>query len=184
MIQKHNLSFWEFLTSTTTLTIAIAGINCSNKLIICSIFMVLSLGISLLTQIKYGRKNALSILIASVTLHTLIMIFMGHHIYLYSFIPFGCACFASGIRFEKLYTSQKYSVPMMIFLSLVSGILVDGLLIAPWEGFHFGFDKLPNIVFRSFSFKTLYAGLLSVLIFCVYDFKAGHVRFFQNLKDL
>lgn len=182
MSQKHSLPFPEFLISALTLTVAMGGINSSNKLIVCSIFMVLSLGIGLLAQVKYGRKQALSILMASMTLHTLIMIIMGHDIYLYSFIPFGCACFAAGLQFERLQTSQRYSTPLIIFFSLVSGIVVDGILIAPWEGLHFGFEKLPNIIFRSLSFKTLYAGILSLLVFCVYDFKAGHVRFFEKLK--
>lgn len=181
MMQKKKASFLEFLWGSVLLALPMAGINLFNKLIFCSIFMVISLGAGLLMQTRYDRQSTFSILLNAIFLHSLGMTLIGNDIYVYSFIPFGCACFVSGLMFEKLQTVRAYSDPVVIFLALVCGVVVDGLLIAPWEAWHFGLDKLPWIMVRSFSFKTMYAGLLSLLVFSVYDFRRGHFRWLRKI---
>lgn len=180
MRKNQQLLFLECCAATFALTVAMTGINTSNKLIVCSIFMVLSLGMGLLMQAKYGRKAAFLMLTLGIILQSLAMVLMGHELYLYSWIPFGCAVFVTGVVFERLQGLFASRTSLTIFLALLCGIGVDGLLIAPWEGMVFGFDRLPWIIIKSLTFKTLYAALLSFLTACVYDFKVGQVRFLKT----
>ncbi len=163
---------------TVGLTLLLSGINVSPKLIVCSIFMVLSLAMGLWMQTVYGRKNAFTVILSSIGLYGVGMSLMQESLYLYSFIPFGVACYVASAAFEKF--KQNRMMPLAIFMALVSGVVVDGLLIAPWELMHFGAEKLPLIMVKGLSYKTFYAGLLSLFVWGVYDFKTGHSRFFRK----
>lgn len=143
--------FWAF---------SLWGINASNKLIICSLFFVAFLLTGLFAKHTWGFKNAIGLFGLSLGLNLCVLLLQGKSLPLHSVLPLMAGGYVSWAVFDRL--PSKVSFGVRLFLSLLLGIVTDGLLIAPWEYLHFGADKLPMIVMKSVGLKVLYAGILSL----------------------
>lgn len=149
---------WPFII----LSVSLYGINASNKLIICSIFFILSLIFSLKNLKKHVINKGFVIISAAILANLGVMCLLGNDILLYSFLPFTAAVLVSYHIGKKF---KEHAVFMSLFVPVICGIVTDALLIAPWEYFHFGAAKLPMILVKSIAFKSFYAFIAASGVF-------------------
>ena len=159
---------WSFII----LSVSLYAINASNKLIICSIFFILSLVMSLKTIEKQGINKGFVLISAAILANLGVMCLWVNNILLYSFLPFIAAVLVS---YYIGKTIKGHAVFRSLFIPLICGIVTDALLIAPWEYCHFGAAKLPMILVKSIAFKSFYAFIAASGVFLFDKFIADKV---------
>jgi len=137
----------------------IYGINMSNKLAICSPFFVLTLittlGIAKIVDIKTAWISTLSALMVNLLFQWTAL----KWVHVFSFMGIFCAVHIGLHFFERL---SSLSLPVRLFISLGCAVLMDAVIMLPWEVYTFPMAKVWSVCFRSLLYKISYAGAISL----------------------